>query len=163
MLAVKHAHLCLSIKVNVFLNDSPNQEILRVMWMKNRHYDREIWTCETIEKVTNLVILADPKPKKLPSLAHHGLRHFSKVYAPFKTNRNYTRNKLLRWLLNTQVFKLRAKLVIRHFENNFKIGVPYRLELKASFYHFLWVHLNWLLSSMGRAALFWISWISKTN
>ena len=55
--------------------------VLSVAWMKIRFQYRQLWTCQIIERVPKLTILADPKPKpflRRPTMVSKNLCPLSK-------------------------------------------------------------------------------------
>ena len=84
LLAIKYVHFCLSIKVNFFSFSLLTQD---VMWMKKRFQNRQLWVCEIIERVPNLMVLVCSKPKNFlrrPAMVTEIEWTCWTLYAPFK-------------------------------------------------------------------------------
>ena len=81
-MAVKYPNLHLLIKNN----DLPNLRVLGVKWMKNRNWNWQLWLCEIIEKVPNLIVLAGPKPIRFICWSTMVNDIFLDFYANFKNH-----------------------------------------------------------------------------
>ena len=122
LLAIKYVHFCLSIKVNFFSFSLLTQD---VMWMKKRFQNRQLWVCEIIERVPNLMVLVCSKPKNFlrrPAMVTEIEWTCWTLYAPFK-------NVLARPL-------------------NFK-------KILTSFYHTLWLLPLILFSDFNHTLIYW--------
>ena len=122
LLAIKYVHFCLSIKVNFFSFSLLTQD---VMWMKKRFQNRQLWVCEIIERVPNLMVLVCSKPKNFlrrPAMVTEIEWTCWTLYAPFK------------------------KVLARPL--NFK-------KILTSFYHTLWLLPLILFSDFNHTLIYW--------